>query len=60
MKVLSVSRPVQVLLFVILAFGLVALVLPRTEFYREWRFEGKAKIREGGVRAEVLNMSPRK
>jgi hypothetical protein len=58
MKALSVSRPVQVLLFVILTFGLVALVLPRTEFYREWRFEGKAKIREGGVRAEVLNMSP--
>ncbi len=58
MKALSVSRPVQVLLFVILAFGLVALVLPRTEFYREWRFEGKAKIREGGVRAEVLSMSP--
>jgi hypothetical protein len=52
------SRPVQVLLFVILALGLVAVILPRTEFYREWRFEGKARIREGGVRAEVINMSP--
>jgi len=57
MKVLSSSRPVQVLLFTILAFGLAALILPRTEFYQEWRFEGKAKIREGGVRAEVINMS---
>ncbi len=58
MKVLSMSRPVQVLLFVILALGLVAVILPRTEFYREWRFEGKAKIREGGVKAEVIEMSP--
>jgi len=58
MKVLSISRPVQVLLFVILALGLAAVILPRTEFYREWRFEGKAKIREGGVRAEVVSMSP--
>jgi hypothetical protein len=58
MKVLSMSRPVQVLLFVILALGLVALVLPRTEFYREWRFEGKAKIRAAGVNADVIRMSP--
>ncbi len=58
MKVLSTSRPVQVLLFVILALGLVAVILPRTEIYREWRFEGKARIREGGVKAEVINMSP--
>jgi hypothetical protein len=58
MKVLSMSRPVQVLLFVILILGLTALVLPRTEFYQEWKFEGKAKIREGGVKAEVVNMSP--
>ena len=58
MKVLTMSRPVQVLLFVILALGLAAVILPRTEFYREWRFEGKAKIREGGVKAEVINMSP--
>ena len=55
MKVLSASRPVRVLLFVLLALGLVAIVLPYTEFYREWRFEGKAKIREGGIQAEVVN-----
>jgi hypothetical protein len=58
MKALSMSRPVQVLLFVILVFGLAVLILPRTEFYREWRFEGKAKIREGGVQANIVNMSP--
>jgi hypothetical protein len=58
MKVLNLSRPVQVLLFIILAFGLAALLLPRTEFYHEWRFEGKAKIREGDVKAEVINTSP--
>jgi hypothetical protein len=58
MKVLSVSRPVQVLLFIILALGLGALLLPRTEFYREWRFEGKAKIREGGVKTDVISISP--
>ena len=58
MKALSVSRTVQVLLFVVLALGLAALIVPRTEFYREWKFEGKAKIREGGVRAEVVNASP--
>ena len=58
MKALIMSRSVQVLLFVILAFGLLALVLPRTEFYREWRFEGKARIREAGVKVEVINMSP--
>ena len=58
MKVLSTSRPVQVLLFIILALGVAALILPRTEFYHEWRFEGKAKIREGGVKADVVKMSP--
>ncbi|MGE5373954.1 MAG: sialidase family protein [Bacteroidota bacterium] len=58
MKALSMSRPVQVLLFVILVFGLAVLILPQTEFYREWRFEGKAKIREGGVQANIVNISP--
>ena len=58
MKVLRVLRPWQVLLIVVLAFGLLALILPRTEFYHEWLFEGKAKIREGGVKADVVNMSP--
>ncbi|HLO34296.1 MAG TPA: sialidase family protein [Anaerolineales bacterium] len=58
MKVLSASRSVRVLLFVLFVVGLAALVMPYTEFYREWRFEGKAKIREGGVRMEVVNSSP--
>ena len=58
MKVLSLSRPMQVLLFAVLALGLAALIVPRTEFYYEWKFEGKAKIREGGVRAEVIHASP--
>lgn len=52
------SRSVKVLSFTLLAFAMIASIwLPRTEFYREWRFEGKAKIREGGVRAEVINSS---
>lgn len=58
MKVLSVSRSVWVLLFVFSALGLVAIILPRTEFYREWQFEGKARIRAGDVRSEVVNASP--
>ena len=58
MKVLSMSRTVQVLLFIAMALGLAVIIVPRTEFYREWKFEGKAKIREGGVRAEVVNALP--
>jgi len=58
MKALSASRSVRVLLFVLLALGLVAIALPYTEFYREWRFEGKSKSREGGIRAEVISSSP--
>jgi hypothetical protein len=55
MKALSASRSVRVLLFVLLALGLAAIALPYTEFYREWRFEGKAKIRAGSIRAEVVS-----
>ena len=58
MNVLSASRSVRVLLFVLLALGLAAVLLPFTEFYREWRFEGKSKSRAGDVRAEVVNSSP--
>jgi len=58
MKALIQSRRTRVLLLLLIAVGIAALVLPYTEFYREWRFEGKAKIREGGVRAEVINFSP--
>src|SRR5690349_11304615 len=59
MKVLSASRSVKVLLFVLLALGLAALILPYTEFYWEWQMEGKAKTREGdGVQAQNINASP--
>jgi hypothetical protein len=58
MKVLSANRSVSILLLVLLALGLAALILPRTEFYREWRFEGKSKSRAGGVQSEVINSSP--
>jgi hypothetical protein len=58
MNVLSASRSVRVLLLVLLVLGLVAVILPRTEFYLEWRFEGKSKSREGGVQKEVINSSP--
>ena len=55
MKVLSMSRTVQVLLFVVLVLGLAAFIVPRTEFYREWKFEGKSKSRNTVVHAEVVN-----
>jgi hypothetical protein len=58
MNVLSASRPVRVLLFILLALGLAAVVFPYTEFYREWRFEGKSKSRAGGIQAEVISSSP--
>lgn len=51
-------RSVKVLLLVLLALALAAIVLPRTEFYREWRFEGKAKIRKGSILAANVNASP--
>lgn len=57
--VIQSFRSVKVVFFVLLALAILASIwLPYTEFYREWRFEGKAKIREGGVRAEVINSSP--
>ena len=58
MNALILSRPVKVLFFALVIVGVAAIVLPYTEFYREWRFEGKAKIREGGVRPEVISLSP--
>ena len=58
MKVLSAKRSVSILLLVSLALVLAALILPRTEFYREWRFEGKAKIREGKIQPANINASP--
>lgn len=58
MKTLHVSRLWIVVLFVLVAAGLVILILPRTEFYLEWRFEGKAKVREGDLLSANINASP--
>jgi hypothetical protein len=58
MKVLIASRPVKVLLLILLALSVTKWLLPMTEFEREWIFEGKAKIRGGGVQADVIQMSP--
>jgi len=59
MKVLSKSsRPIQVFLFAVLALALALLVIPRTEFYHEWFFEGKAKIREGKINPANVAASP--
>jgi hypothetical protein len=55
MKVLNqLSLPMKVFLFALLALALAVVIVPRTEPYREWFFEGKAKIREGGVQPEVV------
>ena len=58
MQAQILSRPMKVLLFLLLAVGLSALVLPYTEFYREWRFEGKAKTQGPGAEPAVANISP--
>jgi len=52
------SRSIQITLLVLLVLALAVIVIPRTEFYHEWFFEGKAKIRAENVRAEVVNASP--
>jgi hypothetical protein len=58
MKVLIRSRSVIVVVLSLLAIGLALLIVPSTEFYREWKIEGKARIREGGVQPEVIHASP--
>jgi len=50
------SRSVKVWLFILLALALVTFALPRTEAYREWRFEGKGKTNK--VSQVAINMSP--
>ncbi|HEX9333466.1 MAG TPA: sialidase family protein, partial [Anaerolineales bacterium] len=57
--VIQSSRSVKVVFFVLLALAIIASVwLPYTEFYREWKFEGKSKSRNGLVQAQVINSSP--
>jgi len=59
MKILNQSsRLMKILLFALLALALVVYIIPKTEPYREWFFEGKAKIREGKVDPANVSMSP--
>ncbi len=59
MKVLiQSSRSMKIFLIALLLLTLLAVVIPRTEMYREWFFEGKAKIREGGIQPANVNASP--
>ena len=52
------SRSLKVILVALSILALLIFVIPRTEFYREWRFEGKAKIREGAINPANVNASP--
>jgi hypothetical protein len=58
MKVLAQSRSLKISLFVLSALVIAWFALPYTEFYREWVFEGKAKVREGPINPAVVNSSP--
>lgn len=53
------TRSMKAFLYVMLAIVILIgiLVVPTTEPYREWMFEGKAKMREGGVQMGVVNAS---
>ena len=58
MKSITSSRSFKfVVVAVAILLSLLAL-LPNSEFYWEWKMEGKAKIREGGVDPSVVNLSP--
>lgn len=57
MRILSLpSRLMKIFLILALMIALSAVMLPRVERYSESAFEGRAKIREGGVQADVVNM----
>jgi hypothetical protein len=59
MRVLTeVPRSTKVLLLAVLAIAMTALILPRTELYREWVFEGKARVREGGIDPSTVAIAP--
>ena len=58
MKALNPSRLLIVFLFLLVIAALASIILPRTEFYMEWRMEGKAKVREGDLLAANINASP--
>jgi hypothetical protein len=50
------SRSMKFLAIALLV-ALLGILLPRTEFYREWKFEGKAKVREGAINPANVNAS---
>jgi len=56
MKTLNQSSRSMKVLFALLALALALYIIPRTEPYREWFFEGKAKIREGAINPAVFGM----
>jgi len=59
MKALSLSsRSMKVFVFALLAIVLMVVVIPRTEPYHEWRFEGKAKLRDNKASPSAISMSP--
>jgi hypothetical protein len=62
MKALIVSRPVKVLLFVLLALALTVTLANAWGNHQQEEFEkmlkGKAPTRKGEVKAEVINASP--
>ena len=44
MKILNqLSLPMKIFLFAVVAIGLAVLIIPRTEFYHEWFFEGRRR-----------------
>jgi hypothetical protein len=59
MKVLSQpSRLIKIVLPILLVVALLAILIPRTEMYHEWLFEGKAKNREGIIHSAQVSASP--
>src|SRR5512141_3092827 len=59
MKVLiQPSRLIKIFLSTLLVVTSLAIMIPRTEMYHEWLFEGKAKNREGIIRSAQVNASP--
>jgi len=62
MKALTQSRPIKVVLFVVLALALIASLLNAWGNYQQGEFlktlKGKAPTRKGDTKAEVINASP--
>jgi hypothetical protein len=54
----GISRLWQIVLSSLFIIAIAVLVFPHTERYTEWKFEGKAKVRESGVRRSAIALSP--